>query len=46
MLEQRTIEILAYHGWGMTHDFWKKWPEILPDHVTFKASDRGYFHEP
>lgn len=43
---KRNIEIIAYHGWGMSADFWKQWPELLGDHITFKAADRGYFAEP
>lgn len=43
---KRNVEIIAYHGWGMSSDFWKQWPAILPDHVSFKANDRGYFNEP
>lgn len=37
------MEIIACHGWGFDSGFWKNWQGILPDDVTFKAADRGYF---
>lgn len=42
----RRVEIIAYHGWGMNAKFWSKWDEYLPEYVTLKKNDRGYFNEP
>ena len=43
---KRNIEIIAYHGWGMSAHFWEQWDDLFPEHVTFKKNDRGYFSEP
>lgn len=40
---ERTIEVHAYHGWGMHGDFWAPLTDALPDHVFLKPADRGYF---
>lgn len=37
--------IIAYHGWGLSSDFWHKWESILSDEVRFDASNRGYSGE-
>lgn len=40
---ERTVEVHAYHGWGMNGDFWAPLISVLPDHVFLKPADRGYF---
>lgn len=46
MNTDRKVEIIAYHGWGMTADFWDEWDSLLGEQVIFKKNDRGYFHKP
>ena len=46
MNPKRKVEIIAYHGWGMTADFWDEWDHLFDNHVIFKKNDRGYFHKP
>ena len=40
---ERTVEVHAYHGWGMNGDFWTPLKSVLPDHVFLKPANRGYF---
>ncbi len=40
---ERTVEVHAYHGWGINGDFWAPLKSVLPDHVFLKPADRGYF---
>ncbi|MTI88025.1 MAG: hypothetical protein FH748_08660 [Balneolaceae bacterium] len=39
------LEIIAYHGWGFSSDFWDVWKKSVPSSVKIKTADRGYFFE-
>lgn len=39
-------EIIAFHGWGLSRDFWSPWKNLVTDNVTFMCADRGYFDRP
>lgn len=41
-MNKTDAHIIAYHGWGLSSDFWSKWENIISDEVRFDASDRGY----
>jgi len=34
--------IIAYHGWGLSSEFWSKWDSVLSHAVKFEVSNRGY----
>ncbi|MGF1670869.1 MAG: alpha/beta fold hydrolase [Balneolaceae bacterium] len=41
-MNKRHAHIIAYHGWGLTDSFWKKWNELLSNNIQFEAVSRGY----
>lgn len=43
---EKKVEILAYHGWGADASFWKNLDSIIPDSITLKPANRGYFGKP
>jgi len=43
---EKKVEILAYHGWGADGSFWDNLNSIIPDSITLKAANRGYFDKP
>lgn len=42
----REIEIIAFHGWGLSSHFWNEWKSLIPDNVSFVSANRGYFNDP
>jgi len=43
---EKKVEILAYHGWGINDSFWKNLSSVIPDSITLKPANRGYFGKP
>ena len=43
---KKKVEILAYHGWGIDKNFWNQFDSIIPDSITLKPANRGYFGKP
>tara|TARA_R110002124_G_scaffold80533_10_gene213174 strand:+ start:16119 stop:16817 length:699 start_codon:yes stop_codon:yes gene_type:complete len=43
---EKKVEILAYHGWGINASFWKNLDAVIPNSITLKPANRGYFGKP
>ena len=41
-----TVELITYHGWGFRPDIWKGWERRLPDELSVRHADRGYYDQP
>jgi len=41
-MNKTAAHVIAYHGWGLSSEFWNKWIDLLSEDVRFDASDRGY----
>ncbi|MEX0770786.1 MAG: alpha/beta hydrolase [Balneolaceae bacterium] len=37
------IEIIAFHGWGLSGDFWAPWQKLIPPSIELRCANRGYF---
>lgn len=39
-------EVITYHGWGFDARCWQPLQSAIPDYITWKNVDRGYFGQP
>ncbi|MDX1640777.1 MAG: alpha/beta hydrolase [Balneolaceae bacterium] len=45
-MSRKSIQILAYHGWGFDKSLWYPLQKEFEDYVIFNLADRGYFSGP
>jgi len=38
-------DLITFHGWGFSADIWSDWDSVVPDLVTIRHANRGYFGE-
>lgn len=37
------VEVVTYHGWAFSRDFWKSLTDFISSDINVKLSNRGYF---
>lgn len=36
-------DLITFHGWGFSADIWSGWDSLVPEYVSIRHANRGYF---
>lgn len=45
-MHKKSLDIIAFHGWGFDMSFWNPISDIITKEHKFRAANRGYFGNP